>query len=172
MWTAPVISRRQSDEIVDGPFDEVKAALGGVLLEEQLDYTSHSLILPLPRSLDDFIQGIEGHPVPWEMKPHSVVADIEPAVRQEGLLVRTWVHVKYSFERQSTAPPSAAPRCGENQKSPLAFGKAADVYEALRLDAHSLEGRLVSDRGDDEFPGILEADEAPVEQVIDAGRQQ
>ena len=60
----------------------------------------------------------------------------------------------------------------EVEKPPLALGESADVNDLLRLDAHSLKGRPVSDRGHDEVAGILEADEAPVEQVVDAGRQQ
>ena len=58
------------------------------------------------------------------------------------------------------------------EKPPLALAESADVDDALRLDTHALEGRLVCDRRHDEVAGILEADEAPVEQVIDAGRQQ
>src|ERR1035438_4958652 len=60
----------------------------------------------------------------------------------------------------------------EVEKPPLALGESADVNDLLRLDAHSLKGRPVGDRGPREVAGILEADEAPVEQVIDAGRQQ
>ena len=45
------------------------------------------------------------------------------------------------------------------EKLPLALAESADVDDALCLDAHSLERRLVGDRGDDEGARVLEADE-------------
>jgi hypothetical protein len=58
------------------------------------------------------------------------------------------------------------------EKPPLTLGESADVDDALRLDTHALKRRHVCNRRHDEVAGILEADEAPVEQVVDAGRQQ
>lgn len=46
------------------------------------------------------------------------------------------------------------------EKTPLAVGVPANVEDALRLDAHALERRLVGDRGDDEVAGVIEADES------------
>ena len=54
------------------------------------------------------------------------------------------------------------------QVGPLPVGKPAHIDDAPRLDAHAFERRQVRDRRHDQLPGILEPDEAPVEQVIDA----
>jgi hypothetical protein len=58
----------------------------------------------------------------------------------------------------------------EVEKSPLALGESANVEDVLRFDVHALERRQVRDRRDDEVAGVLESDEGPVEQVVDAGR--
>jgi hypothetical protein len=58
------------------------------------------------------------------------------------------------------------------EKLSLALCESPDVDDALRLDAHTLERKPVGDRRHDEVTGIREADEAPVEQMVDAGRQQ
>jgi hypothetical protein len=50
----------------------------------------------------------------------------------------------------------------------LAFCKPANVDDSLRFDAHALKRRQVRDRRDNEGAGIFEADEAPVEQMVDA----
>jgi hypothetical protein len=54
------------------------------------------------------------------------------------------------------------------EKRPLTLGEFADVDDALRLDTPTLKGGLMSDRRNDEVARILEADESPVEQVVDA----
>lgn len=54
----------------------------------------------------------------------------------------------------------------------MALGESADVDDVLRLDAHTLERRPVSDRGADKGAGIFKTDEAPIKQVTDAGSQQ
>jgi len=54
----------------------------------------------------------------------------------------------------------------------LPFGESADVYSAVRVNAHPFEGRPVGDRQDHQPSGILEADEAAIKQVIDTGRQE
>ena len=60
----------------------------------------------------------------------------------------------------------------EVEVRPLPLGEPAHVDDALRLDPHAFERRQVRDRRDDQIPGVLEADDAPVEQVIDAGGKQ
>jgi hypothetical protein len=70
------------------------------------------------------------------------------------------------------ARPSAAPRSDGNPETFAALGESANDDDVLRFDAHALQRRQVRDRGDDEVTGVLEADETPVEQVVDAERQQ
>jgi hypothetical protein len=60
----------------------------------------------------------------------------------------------------------------EIEIGPLALREATDIDDAPRLDAHALERRQVRDRREDEITMVFEADESPIEQVINAGRQQ
>jgi len=60
----------------------------------------------------------------------------------------------------------------EVEKPPLALGESADVDDSLRLDPHTLKRGPMRNRRHDKVAGILEADEAPIEQVVDARRQQ
>ena len=55
----------------------------------------------------------------------------------------------------------------ELQKMPLPLRESANVHDAaVSMPMRWSDG--VRDRGDDELAGILKADEAPVEQVVDA----
>jgi len=50
----------------------------------------------------------------------------------------------------------------------LAAGEPSDIDHLGRVDAHSLEGGPVSDWRDYELAVVLEADEATIEEMIDA----
>jgi hypothetical protein len=52
----------------------------------------------------------------------------------------------------------------------LAAGESTHIDRGGRVDAHSLEGGHVSDRRDYELAVVLEADEATIEEMIDAWR--
>ena len=56
----------------------------------------------------------------------------------------------------------------EIQELPLAAGESADIDGFGRVDAHSLERGTVSDGRDYELAVVLEADEATIEEMIDA----
>ena len=56
------------------------------------------------------------------------------------------------------------------QELPLSLGERADIQDAIRLDAHPVQGGLVCDRRHDQGPGVLEANEPAVEKMIDAWR--
>jgi hypothetical protein len=58
------------------------------------------------------------------------------------------------------------------QESPLPFGKATDVDGSLHIDPHALQRRLVRDSHNIEIAAVLETDESPAKQVVDAGRKQ
>ena len=53
----------------------------------------------------------------------------------------------------------------------LAAGESSHIDDFAGLDAHSLERWPVSDRRDYELSVVLEAYEAAVEEMINAGRQ-
>jgi len=53
------------------------------------------------------------------------------------------------------------------QELPLSLGERADIHNTLRLDTHSVSGRLVCDRRHNQSAGIFETDEPAIEKVID-----
>ena len=58
------------------------------------------------------------------------------------------------------------------QEALLAFAKWADVDSAVGLYAHFVERGSVGDRGDNQPTVVLEANEPPVEKMVDTRRQQ
>ena len=60
----------------------------------------------------------------------------------------------------------------EIQELLLAAGEPAHVDDLCGVDAHSLKRGTMSDRGNDEPAVVFEADEAAIEQMVDARRQQ
>ena len=60
----------------------------------------------------------------------------------------------------------------ELQEVPLALGKPADIHGAAGIDTHALQRRQMRHRRDDEATAVLKANEAAIEQVVDAGRQE
>ena len=57
----------------------------------------------------------------------------------------------------------------EVENPPLALTESADVDDSLRLDPHTLKRGPVRNGRHYEGAGILETDEAPIEQMVDAG---
>ena len=54
----------------------------------------------------------------------------------------------------------------------LSLAEGTDVDDLVRIDAHSVQGKTMCHGRDDQPPGILEADEAAIKQVIDCRRQE
>jgi hypothetical protein len=54
----------------------------------------------------------------------------------------------------------------------LAARKSTHVHNRLCVDAHSVERRTVRHWGDEEGTVVLETNEASIEQMINAGREQ
>ena len=50
----------------------------------------------------------------------------------------------------------------------LTTGKPPDIHDACGVDAHSLEGGVMGDRGDYKHTVVLETNEAAVEKMINA----
>lgn len=52
----------------------------------------------------------------------------------------------------------------------LTASEPSDIDDLGRVDAHSLEGGTVSNRGDNELTVVLEADKSPIKEMINARR--
>jgi len=58
------------------------------------------------------------------------------------------------------------------QELALARREPADVDQSVRLDPHAFQGGSMGDRRDYQRTVVLEADEPPVKEVVDARREQ